>query len=75
MDSIDILPLGTVFIAEDNKKYLVVGIYPIDENRKKHDYACVPYPQGFSLDINPCYFQAENIKKICIYGNINYRGR
>jgi len=73
MDIQGMLPIGTVFLADNQKKYLIIGCYPIDENEIKYDYECVLYPQGFSLDLEPYYINSNRIVKVCFYGNINYR--
>ena len=73
MEPLSMLPIGSVFIADDKRAYLIIGHFAVDENNTRYDYECVLYPQGFSLDLNPFYINSDRIKKVCFYGNINYR--
>ena len=68
------LPVGTICtLSNDNRKYIIVGYFSLQYNRrvKMYDYVGLPYPEGLLKGNNQISFNHFDIAKIDYLGYIN----
>lgn len=62
----NLLPIGTVVLANGGqKKVMIIGLLPTEGN-VQHDYIAVLYPEGYIDDKHFYMLDQSDIKEICI---------
>lgn len=76
MESIQILPIGTVVkLKEAEKRVMIIGILQqVEEEgeKKLFDYIGIPYPEGYLGEESTILFNQEDIEGIAVLGFNDY---